>query len=108
MRGQGYSDSKMAQDTPASQDASSHQIRDSYLKCYKRYAPDIIVLQARSEVKVTLTRKWYTTLHRPKTHSYTKFWNSYLKEYRRYAPDSMRILETRLEVKVKVTVTKGW
>ena len=33
--------------------------------------------------------------------------NSYLKEYRRYAPDSMPILETRSEVKFKVTVTQG-
>ena len=33
-------------------------------------------------------------------------WNSYHKEYRRYAPDSIPILETRSEVKVKVT--QGW
>ena len=30
-------------------------------------------------------------------------WNSYLKEYRSFAPDLMPILETRSEVKVKVT-----
>ena len=35
-----------------------------------------------------------------------KIWNSYLKENRRYAPDSMQFLETRSEVKLKVTVTQ--
>ena len=34
-----------------------------------------------------------------------KIWNSYLREYRRYAQDSMQFLETRSEVKFKVTVT---
>ena len=34
--------------------------------------------------------------------------NFYLKEYRRYAPDSMQFLETRSEVKFKVTVTQLW
>ena len=33
-------------------------------------------------------------------------WNSYLKEYKRYAPDSMQFLETRSEVKFKITVTQ--
>ena len=37
-----------------------------------------------------------------------EIWNSYLKEYRRYAPDSMQFLETKLEVKLKVTVTQLW
>ena len=32
----------------------------------------------------------------------------YLKENRRYAPDSMQFLETRSEVKFKVTVTQLW
>ena len=35
-----------------------------------------------------------------------QIWNSYLKEYRRYAPDSMQFLETRSEVKFKVTFTQ--
>ena len=30
----------MVQDTPSSQDAPAHQIWDSYLKEYRRYAPD--------------------------------------------------------------------
>ena len=37
-----------------------------------------------------------------------RIWNSYLKEYRRHAPDAMKFLETRSEVKFKVTVTQLW
>ena len=37
-----------------------------------------------------------------------QIWNSYLKEYRSYAPKSMQFLETRSEVKFKVTVTQLW
>ena len=42
---------KMVCDTPPSQDASTHQIWNSYLKQYKRYVPDMIILKTRSEVK---------------------------------------------------------
>ena len=121
---------------------------------YKRYAPDMIILKTRSEVKVTVTQNgtWHSAI--PKMHPHNKFgipnsqnirdvlrtqkflnlgqrsrsqlpkndmWhpviprciytpnlNSYLKEYRRYAPDSMQFLETRSEVKFKVTVTQLW
>ena len=41
-------------------------------KC-RRYAPDMIILETRSEVKVALTRKWHTTLSHPKMQSHTKF-----------------------------------
>ena len=34
---------------------------------------DMIILKTRSEVKVTLTRKWYITLRYPKMHPHTKF-----------------------------------
>ena len=37
------------------------------------YAPETIILKARSEVKVTVTRKWYETLRHPKMHPHTKF-----------------------------------
>ena len=37
-----------------------------------------------------------------------KILNSHLKKFRRYAPDSMQFLETRSEVKFKVTVTQLW
>ena len=39
-QGQGHIDSKMVRDAPPSQDASTHQIWKSYLKEYRRYAPD--------------------------------------------------------------------
>ena len=35
-----------------------------------------------------------------------QIWNFYFKEYRKYASGSIKILETRSEV--KVTVTQGW
>ena len=63
-------------DTPSSQDAFRHQIWNSYLKEYWRYAPDSMqFLEIRSEVKlkVTVTQLWYTTLSHPKMHSHTKF-----------------------------------
>ena len=124
----------MVSDTPPSQDAYTHQIWNSYLKDYKRYAPHTIIIKTRSEVKVTVTgkvrgqghsdRKWYVTLRHLKIHLNTKlripiskkigypktvydtrpFQDAFLKEYRRYAPDSMQFLETRSEV----TVTQLW
>ena len=63
-------------DTLSSQDAFRHQIWNSYLKEYKRYAPDSMqFLEIRSEVKfkVTVTQLWYPTLPHPKMHSHTKF-----------------------------------
>ena len=39
-QGQGHSDPKLVRDTWPSQDASTHQIWNSYLKEYRRYAPD--------------------------------------------------------------------
>ena len=57
VRGQGQSDLKMVFDTPPSHDASTHQIWNSYLKEYKRYALYTIILKTRSEAKVTVTRK---------------------------------------------------
>ena len=73
VRGQGHSDQKMVNGTPLTQDASTHQIWNSYLKEYERYAPDTIILITMSEVKVTVTRKWYVTLRHPKMHLHTKF-----------------------------------
>ena len=63
----------MVSDTLLSKDAYTHQIWNSYFKEYKRYAPDTIILKTRSEVKVTVTRKWYVTLRHPKMHVHTKF-----------------------------------
>ena len=72
----------MVCDTPPSQDASTHQIWNSYLKEYRRYAPDtnrdsrtdiVITIKTKSEVKVTVTPKWYATLGHPKMHPHSKF-----------------------------------
>ena len=84
VRGQGHSDPEIVRDTPPSQDASTHQIWNSYLKEYRRYAPDtkrdgrmdiVITIKTKSEVKVKviLTRKWYATLRHLKMHPHTKF-----------------------------------
>ena len=63
----------MEHDTPLSKDESKHQIWNSFFKEYKRYALHTIILKTRSEVKITVTRKWYVTLHHPKMHLHTKF-----------------------------------
>ena len=63
----------MVHDTDPSQDASTHQIWNSLLKEYKRYAPDTKFLKTRSEVKVTVTQKWYVTPCHPKIHLHTTF-----------------------------------
>ena len=61
-------------DTPLSQDASIHQIWNSYLKEYRRYVPDAMqILETRSKVKVTVTQGRYTTLPHSKMHLQTKF-----------------------------------
>ena len=69
--GQGHSDPKMVCDTPPSQDAFTHQIKE-----YRRYASDSMqFLETRSEVKVkvTVTQLWYATLCHPKMYPHTKF-----------------------------------
>ena len=63
-------------DTPSSHYAFTHHIWNSYLKEYRRYAPDSMqFLETRSEVKfkVTVTKKWYTTLRHPKMHPHIQF-----------------------------------
>ena len=63
----------MVHDTLPSQDVSTRQIRNSYLKENNRYTPDTIILKTRSEVKVNVTQKWYVTLYYPKMHLHNKF-----------------------------------
>ena len=63
-------------DTLSSQYAFTHQIWNSYLKEYRRYAPDSMqLLETWSEVKykVTVSQLWYVTLCHPKMHPQTKF-----------------------------------
>ena len=76
VRGQGHSDPKMVCYTPPFKDAFTHEIWNSYLKEYRRYAPDSMqFLETRSEVKfkVTVTQLWYATLSHLKMHPHTKF-----------------------------------
>ena len=66
----------MVCNTPSSQDEFTHQIWNSYLKEYRRYAPDSMqILETRSEAKfkVTVTQLWYAAIRHPKMHPHTKF-----------------------------------
>ena len=63
----------MVHGTLQSQDASTYLIWDSYLKEYRSFAPDLMsILETRSEVKVTVTRKWNGTIRYSKMHLQTK------------------------------------
>ena len=67
----------MVCDTRPSQDAFTHQILNSYLTEYRRYAPDSKqFLETRSEVKVnaTGTQGWCAALCHLKNHPNTIFW----------------------------------
>ena len=98
----------MVCDTPPSHDAFTHQIWSSYLKEYKTYAPDTIILKTRSEVKVTVTQKWYVTSRYPNMHLHTKFGIPITKKIGYMHQTQCSFLETRSEVKFKVTVTQLW
>ena len=98
----------MVHDTPLSQDASTHQNWNSLLKEYMRYAGDTIIHKTRSEVKVTVTQKWYVTPRHPKMYLHIKVGIPISKNIGDNAPDSMQFLETRSVVKFKVTVTQLW
>ena len=66
----------MIYDTSSFQDVFTHLIWNSYLKKYKRYAPQSMqFLDTRSEVKikVIVTQLWYATLRHPTMHQRTKF-----------------------------------
>ena len=63
---------KQYMNTRLSQDVFTLQILNSYLKEYRRYAPDAMSIpETRSEV--TVTQGCYATLCHPKTHAHTKF-----------------------------------
>ena len=66
----------------------------------KGYAPDTRILKTRSEVKVTVTQKWYTKYHHPKMHPYTKF-DFLPQRIEKISNNSMLILETRSTIKVQ-------
>ena len=99
----------MVFDIPSSQDVFTHQSWNSYLKEYRRYAPDSMqFLETRSVVKfkITVTQLWYATLCQSKMHPHTKF-EIPTSNNMRYAMDTI-ILKTRSEVKFMVTVTQLW
>ena len=75
----------MIYNTPSSQDAFTHQIWNSYLKEYLRYAPDSMqFLETRSEVKfkVIVTRLWHAPILNPLIHLHTEFEIPNLKNIR--------------------------
>ena len=90
--------------TQPSQDASTRQIQDSYLNQYRRYAPNMIILEMRSRSQWPGNNMRHST---SQDASKNQIYDSYLKYYRRYAPDTI-ILEMRSEVKVRVTKKNGF
>ena len=65
----------------------------------QKNALNMIILKTGSEVKVTVTQKWYVTLGHPKRHPHTKFEIPTSKNI-----EVMPILETRSEIKITVTL----
>ena len=97
-------------DTPSSQDAFTDKYWSSYLREYRRYAPDSMqCLETKSEVKfkATVTHVWYATLFSPRCIHTPNLRLPPQIIYKRYALDTI-ILKTMSEVKVKVTVTQKW
>ena len=95
----------MVSDTPPSQDTYTHQIWNSYLKEYKRYALNTIILKVGQSSRSQRPEMVFNIPSFQDTFKH-QIWNSYLKENKRYAPGSMQFLETMTEVKFKVTVTQ--
>ena len=65
---------KQVHDSPSSQDAITHRTWDYN----NRHAKDTIILENRSEIKVTAIEKWFVTICNPKI----QIWDSFLKEYK--------------------------
>ena len=103
----------MVCDILPSQDASTHLIWNSYLKEYRSFAPDLMpILETRSEVKVTVTRKWNVTIRHFKMHSHTKL-PSKMHLHTKFGIPTLKnvrdVLQTRIiksRSKVNVTVTR--
>ena len=53
---------KQVHDTPSSQDAITHRIWDYN----NRHAKETIILENKSEIKVTVIEKWFVTIRNPK------------------------------------------
>ena len=97
------------------QDASTHLIWNSYLKEYRSFVPDLmLILETRSEVKVTVTGKWNVTIRHFKMHSHTKL-PSKMHLHTKVGIPTLKnvrdVLQTRIlktRSKVNVTVTRIW
>ena len=89
----------MVHDTPPFKEAFTHQIWNSYLKEYRRYAPKLMsILETRSAVKVTL-QGWYATLYQRKMHLHKKI---------RIPPSIVIRIILQTGSEVKVTVIRNW
>ena len=98
-----------------SKDAFTHQIWDSYLKEYMKYAPDTTwdgraqLSKNRSEVKVTVTRKWYATsairgcIHTPNLGFLSQRIKDMCIGHEAGRTEGTLILKTSSEVKVTLT-----
>ena len=69
----GHSDPQTVCDTLQPQDLSTHQMWGSYVKIYRRYAPDMVLLELLPEIKVTMTHKQSGILSNPRMYLHTKF-----------------------------------
>ena len=106
----------MVHDTLPSKDASTHLIWNSYLKEYRSFAPDLTqILETRSEVKVTVTKKWNGTIRNSKVHSHTKLPSKMYLHTKFGIPTSKNIIDVlhnsivlKTSSEVKVTVTRIW
>ena len=72
----------------------------------------MIILKTRSEVKVTVTAKWYTTLRHPKMHPHIKFGIPPSKNlgdmHRTRSWTDRHFITIQTKSEVKVTVTRKW
>ena len=108
-------DQKLVCDILPSQDALTHLIWNSYLKEYRSFAPDLmLILETRSKVKVTVTGKWNVTIRHFKMHSQTKL-PSKVHLHNKFGIPTLKkvrdVLQTRIlktRSKVNVTVTRKW
>ena len=68
----------------------------------------MIILKTRSEVKVTVTRKWLLTLHHSEMHLHKKFRIPTSKNIGDMHQTQCSFLGTQKEVKFKVKVNQLW
>ena len=107
----------MTSATLPSKDASIHQICDSHQNLYRRYAPDIIILETRSRSQRPKARIWNSTIPRcnqtPNSVFVTKIKKDASVEGRRMTLEiiswstSMKVLG-RAEIKLAIPGSAVW